>query len=274
MNENRSVRENVEIDLQKLLLAYLRKIWLILLAAIVVGAGTLWYTKQYVVPQYRSYVTIYVNNYRTEANVEYISGSNLQASQLLVNTYIAIIQSNTVLTRVAENAGLEYSPKEFREMMEPTQIGETELFRVYIAHPEPETAALIANAIANEALAAIEEFVEGSSAKVIDYAKPSTAQYSPNYSKNTMLGAVVGAVLAVIYITLRYLLDVRLKTSEDLEQLFEIPVLGQIPEFVSPDANKKKKGYGYGYSRRGYGYTKNGYGYEADRTMKTEGSGD
>ena len=273
MNENKKVRENMEIDLQKLLLTYLRNIWLIILAAIIVGAGSLWYTKNYVEPMYRSSVSIYVNNYRQDAQVEYISGSNLQAAQKLVNTYIAIIQSNTVLTRVAENAQLDYTVAEIRKMISTAQIGETEMFRVYIVHPDAEMAARVANAIATEALSAIEEFVEGSSAKVIDYAKVATDRYSPDYIKNGAIGGIVGVVVSMLYITLRYLLDVRLKTSEDLEQLFEAPVLGQIPSFVSPDV-KKKKGYHYGYSRRGYGYTKNGYGYEADRTVKTEEGGE
>lgn len=273
MNENKNVRENMEVDLQKLMLTYLRNIWLIVLAAIIVGAGALWYTKNYVVPQYRSNVTIYVNNYRQDAQVEYISGSNLQAAQKLVNTYIAIIQSDTVLTRVVENSDLGYTVEQIRGKITTSQIGETEMFRVYITDPDPAMAAAVANAIATEALSAIEEFVEGSSAKVIDYAKPASSPHSPNYSKNTMTGAVIGAIVAVVILTLRYLLDVRLKTSEDLEQLFSAPVLGQIPSFVSPDV-KKKKGYHYGYSRRGYGYTKNGYGYEADRTVKTEEGGE
>lgn len=269
MRENNNNREGMEIDLRKLLTAYLRNLWLVVAAAVVVGLGALWYTKQYVTPQYRSSVTIYVNNYRSDATVEYITGSNLQASQQLVSTYVNIIKSETVLSRVVENSGLPYTAEEIRGMISTAQVGETELFNVHITHPDPYVACDVANAIAAEALAGIEEFVEGSSAKVVDYAKVPQYRYSPSYSKSAALGAVVGAAAAVAYVTLRFLLDVRIKTSEDLEQMFDIPVLGQIPVFVSPDT-QKKKGYGYGY-RRGYGYTKNGYGYEADRTEKTEG---
>lgn len=268
MRENVN-KEAMEIDLRKLLGAYARRFWLIVVAAILVGGASLWYTRRYVTPQYRASVTIYVNNFRSDATVEYISGSNLQAAQQLVNTYVNIIKSETVLSRVVKNSNLSYSADQIRGMITTQQVGETELFQVHITHADPYVAADVANAIAQEALSGIEEFVEGSSAKVLDYAKVPTTHFSPNYSKNTGLGAVIGAAAAVAYITLRYLLDVRLKTAEDLEQMFEVPVLGQIPVFVDPNA-KHKKGYGYGY-RRGYGYTKNGYGYENDRTAKTEG---
>ena len=270
MQENNN-REGMEINLQKLLLTYVRFFWLILAAAIVVGLASLWYTRQYVTPMYRASTTIYVNNFRSDATVEYITGSNLQASQQLVSTYVNIIKSDTVLSRVVDNSALPYTPGQLRSMITTAQVGETELFRVHVTHEDPYMAADVANAIASEALAGIEEFVEGSSAKVVDYATVPEYRYTPNYSKNALLGAFVGGAAAVMYVTLRFLLDVRIKISEDLEQMYEIPVLGQIPVFVTAD--QKKKGYGYsryGYGRR-HGYTKNGYGYESEHTVKTEG---
>ena len=95
MNENPEV---VEIDLRKLLLAYLHKWWLIVLCALLVGAASLLYTMEMVTPLYQASVTIYVNNVRSGERIDYISGSNLQASQQLVNTYSNIIRSDTVLS--------------------------------------------------------------------------------------------------------------------------------------------------------------------------------
>lgn len=264
MRENvNETKTGMEVDLQKLLGAYLRKWWLIVLSALVVGGIFLYYTINYVSPEYRAGVTIIVNNRTSDKIVEEITGSNLAAAQRLVDTYVNIISSETVLTRVVESANLEYSVEEVRSMMTTQQIGETEMFQVFATHTDPEIAAQVVNAIATEALESIEEFVEGSSAKVVDYARVPTERYYPSYSKSGILGAVIGGVVAVLYVTIRYLLDVRLKTSEDLESIFELPVLGQIPVFVSSEA-KGKSGYGY-YVR------KTGYGYEASRPKDTEG---
>ena len=188
----------MELDLRKLLLACLRRWWLILLAAAVFGGGALGYTLKFITPLYRAGITVYVNNVRSGERIDYISGSNLQASQQLVNTYSNIIRSDTVLGKVAEAAGGDYTPETLRRLLTTAQIGETELFNVYLVHPDPAEAARLANAVANVAPAEIEGFVEGSSAKIIDYAAVPTERFSPSYGRAAALGALIGAVNILI----------------------------------------------------------------------------
>ena len=235
INESRDV---LEIDLWKLLLLYLRRWRLIVLCGLAAAVVALVYTANFITPLYRASVTVYVNSVKANQQVDYISASNLATSQQLVNTYVNIIRSDTVLEKVVENAGLEYSAAQIRGMMTAAQVDETELFTVFISHPDPEMAARIANAVANVAPGEIEEFVEGSSTKIIDYAKVPTSRYTPSYRKNTLLGGIVGVFLALLYVTLLYLLDVRIKSEEDLTQLFDLPMLGQIPAFEENDRKK------------------------------------
>ena len=163
--------DTVEIDLIKLFMAYLHKWWLILLCALVVGGGALLYTMKFITPLYQASITIYVNNVRSGERIDYISGSNLQASQQLVSTYANIIQSDTVLSKVIEEAGVNYSPAQMRSLLSTKQVGGTELFNVYVTHSDPKMAAYLVNTVASVAPAEIETFVEGSSTKIIDYAK-------------------------------------------------------------------------------------------------------
>ena len=234
------LRESIEVDLQKLLLSYLSKWWLILLCAALVAGTAFLYTKYYVTPMYRASVTIYVNNSRSNETVDYISGSNLSTSKQLVNTYVNIIQSDTVLEEVVFSSGLPMTPAQVRGVMSASQVAETELFKVHISHYDPEMAARIANAVADVAPAKIGEIVEGSSTKIIDYAKVPKSYYAPNYSRNMLAGAMIGALLALAYVTVMYLLDVRIKDEEDLSQIFDYPVLGQIPVFSQ---TAKRSGY-------------------------------
>lgn len=237
-------RENMEIDLQKLLLAYLRKWWLILAAAVVAGLLTLYVTANFITPMYKAEVKVYVNNARSDQQVDYVSSTNLATSQRLVNTYIAIIESDTVLEKVAKASGLDVTAGQIRKIMEAKQVDDTELFTVTITLSDPELAAQLANALAEVAPSEIGEIVEGSSTKIIDYAKVPVTPASPSKGRNTVLGFLVGAVVAVLYVTLRFLLDVRIKDEEDLTSLFNLPVLSQIPTFV-PDGTKRRGSYGY-----------------------------
>ncbi len=250
MNERTTERKTgVEIDLQKLLVAYLRKAWII--AIFVVAAALIgWYwTANFVTPMYESKITVYVNSTKADQQISSISSSSLATAQRLVVTYVNMIKSDTVLEKVAEAAGDGITAKDIRRALSADQVEDTELFNVIITHDDPEKAAHIANAVAAVAPGEIERFVEGSSAKIIDYAKVPAGPSSPNVTRNVILSAFLGGVAAVAVLTLQFLLDVRIKEEEDLQALFDIPVLGQIPEFDAANA-KKSSGYSrYGYSR-------------------------
>ena len=53
-----------ELDLRLLVMALVRKLWLIALCAVILAAAAFGYTKYFVTPTYRASVTIYVNNNR------------------------------------------------------------------------------------------------------------------------------------------------------------------------------------------------------------------
>lgn len=238
-----------QIDLLELLMIYLRKWWLIVLCGILTAGITLLYTYFCITPLYRAGVSIYVNNVRSGEYIENVTSSDLSTSKMLVNTYVNIISSNTVLEKVISEAGLEYTPDQLRSMLSASQVNETEIFRVYITHPDPQEAARIANAVADAAPAEIEEFVVGSSCKIIDYAQVPQSRISPSYSRNTLLGGAVGVFAVVAVLTLFHFMDVRLKTEEDLEDLFELPVLGQVPVFTQ--SGQRQESYGYGSAPAG-----------------------
>lgn len=234
MREEINNRQEVEseIDLQELLFSYLHYWWVIVMCVVAFVGIVLAYTNLFVTPLYRASVTIYVNNSVNSGNVEYIASGDLSVSQKLVNTYVNIIKSDTVLQKVSDEKELRYTASQLRRMITASQVDSTEIFDVYVSNPDPKMAATIANAIAEVAPGEIANFVEGSSTKIIDYAKVPNAPYSPNYTKNALIGFLVGFVVAVAYLTIRYLLDVHINDAEDLDRMFEYPVLGQIPDIM------------------------------------------
>lgn len=239
--------EMIEIDLQKLFMRWLEKWWIIAFCGIFFACVSLFYTVNFITPLYKANITAYVNNVRAGNQIESISSSSLSTSKALVQTYIRIISSDTVLEMVAEAAEVDYTANDIRGMLSAEQVGETELFKVYVSHADPEMTVRIANAIAEVIPTAISEIVEGSSTKIIDYAKVPNHRYTPSYTRNTVLGGIVGGVLSVAAITIFFLLDVRIKEAEDLMQ-YDYPILGQIPNFEQVSTKRShKSGYGYGY---------------------------
>ena len=237
------MNENVEIDLRELFSVLLKRLWFIFLCAVIVGVSVFAYTKNFVAPTYQSSVTIYVNN-NSNKDSSHISSGDLAVALRLVETYVNIIQSDTVLEKVISETGLTLTASQIRSMLSAKAVGDTEMFRVTITSTNPQMSADIANAVAAAAPAEISKIIEGSAAKIIDYAKVAKTQSSPNYAVNTVVGAAVGAALAVLIIVIMYLADVRVKKEEDLMRIVEAPVLGVIPDLEELSKKKFKKARG------------------------------
>ena len=248
--------ENIkEVNLAELMSALLRRLWLIVLCAVIGGALAFGYTAKFITPMYKSRVTMYVNNNKEQVFISNsISATDLATSQRLVPTYIHIIRSNHILDMVAEKVG-GISGSQIKSLMNAYPLDETEIFEVVISHSNPAKAQQIAQTLMETVMEEAPNIVEGSSVKPIDEPKKATSPSSPNKTVNTIYGLVIGAVGAVIFIVLKTLLDVRVKGEEDLALISKAPVLGLIPDL----AIETKDRYGYsGYKYSSYSYK--GYG--------------
>ena len=238
MNNRKEENEEITIDLGKLFKYYIKHIWSFILAAVAVAVASLVFTALLITPQYKAGVTFYVNNANSMQQIESISSSSLATSMKLVQTYVNIIKSNTVLNDVIDAGNLDCSPEYLRGIMTAEQVEETEMFTVSVSHPNAEMAAHIANSIAEVAPESIAGIVEGSSTKIIDYAETPQHPYSPSYKKNIVLGAMLGIIIVGIVQTLRYIFDMRLNDEEDIGAYFSAPVLGTIPSFEMSSGKK------------------------------------
>lgn len=221
----------LEIDLQELLISYLRKWWVIVLCLVIGASIAFGATLKFVTPKYQAKISIYVSNSRVVDNADYLSSSDLSAAQRLVNTYVSIAKSDRVLAKISKTLNGDYSAGELGGMIRASQMNETEIFCIYVLHEDPVEAQRIANAAAEVAPKEISNLIEGTSARVIDTAKVPTSRHSPSYSKSAFVGGLIGFALAVAALTIVYLRDTRIKDENDLTGLVDLPILGRIPNF-------------------------------------------
>lgn len=226
-----------ELDLRVLLFALMRKLWLLVLCAVIVGAAAFGYTRYFVTPLYQASATIYVNNNRLniEGSTATLTSSDLSVAQRLVSTYVINLKSDRVLNKVVQELDVELTAAQIRSMISAESIDNTEVFKVQITNADPVLAAEIANAIAKVAPDEIAEIVVGSSTKIIDYATVPTSPSSPNVMRNTVLGAAIGVLLAAVIVILQVLMDVRVRDEQDIVRISNAPILGRIPDFALDD---------------------------------------
>ena len=230
------MEETLQINFKELGKTLVKKAWLIGICAVLVAALMFLYTAGFVTPQYSARVTMYVNNNSGYSNSAGINSSDLAVAIRLATTYGNIITSDRVLSKVIETAELKTTTASLRSMIRPATSDDSEMFTVTVTNPDPYLAAKIANTIADVAPAEISGIIEGSSAKIIDYAKVPTSPSSPNFTKNVALGAVIGMAVGVGIVILQMLLDVRIKSEDDLRSIMDARILGKIPDFEQEEA--------------------------------------
>lgn len=253
MNSLVNKPEEDEIDLLELAQKLLRHWLLILMVTILCGAMAFGYTYLRIVPTYQAECMMYVNNGSISIGSAAVSLSDLNASQSLVDTYLVILKSRKVLNEVAEQSGTNYSYEKMRDMVSGSKVDSTEVFKVYVKSTDPEEAERIANTITDVLPDAIAEIVEGSSAKIVDYAVLPVNKIGPNIKKNTVLGAGFGFVVICMILVLLSLLDNTIQSEQDLFAGNPYPLLATIPEHASGGRRRGKK---KGYYRSKYVYDK------------------
>ena len=232
--------------IQELIDIILSHLKLILLITVLGGALAFSVSQFGLTPYYESSVKLFVNNSRLGQS-DTTSISDLNASERLVNTYMEIVKSNTVLQKVAVSNGGQYSVAQLKQMVSTQSVKNTEIFYVTVTSDDPVSAQKLANQIAEDAPGEIMDFVEATSVKVIDYATLPTEPSTPNVKLNTAIGFLLGLILSVLLVLLLDMLDVTIRSEEDLTKLVDIPVLGVIPTIDMLDS--KANGYG---KRAGY----------------------
>lgn len=233
---------DIELDLWETLQIIRRKIWIILSCTIVLGLGVFLVSRFLITPQYSASTSMYVYNGEDRAD-QLITASDLTTSQKLVQTYIVVLTSDTVLNRVADQLDNTYTAKELRDMVQASAIENTEAFRVTVTNPDPAMAQKIANTIAEFAPFDIIRVVKAGSVEVIDHATLPTSQSSPNNLRNGMIGALLGLMLSCMVAIVASMMDSAVRSEEDLTSKFDLPVLGVIPSLTE----SKENGEGYGY---------------------------
>ena len=254
MDEKTNTNEELDIDLQRLFTALISKAWLVGIVSVVCAIALFLGTYFFITPKYQASAMFYVNNNSLslgEASLS-ISSADISASRGLVKSYIVILTTRETLNDVIDYSGLDLTYPQVRGMITASAVDNTEIFKVTVTSADPAQAEQMANAIAYILPKRISTIIEGTSAKVVDSAVLPTGASSPNYTKNTMLGFLIGLGLSCAVIVLRELFDISIRSEEDIGRCCAHPVLAAVPDMEA----HTKGGYYYGYGRKAYDKTR------------------
>ena len=228
-----AMQPTVRLNLYELLEVLWRRVWVIILAAMLFAAAAFGYTYMFVQPTYSASALLYVNNSKVSigsTSFSISSTSDLSTAQRLVDTYLVILKTRTMLNDVIAENNLPYSYEQLCNMISATSVDGTEAFRITVTCGNPTEAEQIANAVAAVLPEKIGSVMTGSDVRIVDYAVIPSYSNGPNYTGNTMKGALAGAALAALIIIVIFILDDKIRSEDILTQSYpDIPLLAVVP---------------------------------------------
>lgn len=217
-------------------LRVLRKYWILITALALVGVALGAGASIFATPKYQASTQLYVSVRGDGAAVgELAQGSTLARQS--VSTYAAIATTESVLGPVIDELRLETSAAALASQVEAKAPENQSIVTVTVTDSDPNRTASIANAVGKSLKTVVEEELEASATRgnpslvslnTVQPANLPSSPVSPRVPLNIALGGLLGLAAGIGIAALRYTLDTRIHSLQDIEQLTEMPVLGGI----------------------------------------------
>lgn len=230
-----------EINLKDLLNYYKNKlIYIIIIIAITVGCGLI-YKTLLEKPKYESTTSIILTGFNQNDKTTSIDNNELTINQKLVTTYQQIVKSDKVLSKVIKELNLKCKVEDLRDNINVNALTDTEIIEINVYNTNAKVAYKITNKIAQIFTEEVKNIYNVSNVSILDEAKIAKEKSNMSMLKFLVIFTLIGIVLGVGIITICFYFDTTIKTSEQIEAKFDIPLLGTIPN-LEDKKNKKKRG--------------------------------
>lgn len=224
-----------EIDLMELLYRLLMSWKLIVCLALVCAIAFGAYTMFLVTPMYEAKATIYVLGRSDSA----INLSDLQLGNSLTADYIKVFDMWEVHDKVINQMDLPYSYKQVKNMLTITNDSNTRMLDIKVKSASPVEAANMANTYAVVASEYIAETMKTDKPTIMSSALTPVSPVSPSKTRNVVLGGLLGGMIACAFVAVRYLMDDKYKTAEDVRRYTGLITLAVVPIEPTDESSKK-----------------------------------
>ena len=223
-----------EIDLIELFNNIKKHTLLIIILGLLVGGIAYGISSFVLTPKYDSSATMIISNSTNvdsqnmpQANVEL---GQIEANKALISTYSEIVKSRGIADKVISNLNLDMDYEEFSEKVSIESVKDTQIISVMVVDTIPERAQDIANETANIFKDSIGDIMKVDNVQILDGATLPEKPSSQNIKKNTAIGVVLGLILGVMISIFKEISDTTIKSQDDINKYFDLPVIGIIPD--------------------------------------------
>ena len=208
----------------------LKKRWLLIVSMVIsfLIIGAIYVVLSAPTPVYQSTLTFLID-YRSNPE-GIITESDIQYSKMLANTYSSIVDTPAVLEDVVKTLDLNMTPEQLTYSVSISPVGSNPILKIAVNDTNPILARDIAKEVMNVFAKKLIETTKYDSTSVLEDAKISNIPINQSSTKTIVFIGLIGFMLSVSLVFLLEYLDRTIKSPDQLEELFNIPVLGSIPE--------------------------------------------
>jgi succinoglycan biosynthesis transport protein ExoP len=225
----------------KAYLELFRQYWKSILVILILGAGAGAGVSYLVTPVYGATAAIFLTVESGGSAGELQQGSLFARNQ--VASYAMLAEKPIVLDPVIKKLGLTIDSSQLAGSVSASAPNDTAIIDLEVTSTDPQAAATIANAIAEELTVAVAELspagvnsADAVKATVVEQARVPQQWKSPKVPQNVLLGLLIGALIGVTQALLRSRLDTRVVVPQDVGSVGKSGVISAIN--LDPDAQR------------------------------------
>lgn len=214
------------LELLALMRKHLALVIILPLACAVVTAAVCWGALP---NEYTAETSIYAltkSSTGTETNLDVVTSNDLSASQMLANDFAELAKNDQIQDETAKAIGLD-NLDDYR--IEVNSSNTTRIIKVSVTGRDPESAAVVANELADEIGKTAVRIMNVEAVNVVSDAKAPEDPSGPRRALFTLVALVAGLFVAIAAVVVMDMLNTTIRSDEEAAELLEAPVIGRFP---------------------------------------------
>lgn len=233
------------VTIQRIVGVLLHRIKFIILATVVMGLLFFMYSRFVIAPMYSTSTMIYVQNYsssqRESANDkssttkktdddtakkttneenQKIYPADISASANLAEICVTLFKNSDEMTALYDGCTVNVNVTDG-----------TFFITITVDGTDAQKCANVANQLAEKAAEVYNSKFSYGQIGTLRQAKVPSAPYAPSNTKNMLIGAAIGLIASCLISILIELIDTTIKSEDDIQDIYGIPIFAEIPDF-------------------------------------------
>ncbi|MEG0669133.1 MAG: Wzz/FepE/Etk N-terminal domain-containing protein [Clostridium sp.] len=181
-------------------------------------------------PTYQSSTKVFIG--KEETKVQTYDQSEITMYQKLIKTFSETLKTKDLIKGSLAEINSDKNVNYVLSNLTVVPVADTQIIEIKYQDKSSFDAATVLNSIKNEFVTLANELVPNVNIKVIEDVREYENPISPNKTMNIAIAAILGLMVGVGAVFLLEFMDSTFKTKEQLENSYDIPVIGVIPSYT------------------------------------------